>query len=206
MNKTNPVEYEPIAREVFAPVYPVIAEEILRKTGRSQGKCVDLGTGPGYLGLEMARITDLEVWLLDNSTEMIAYAQQNIKARKLENRVYSICADVHQLPFADDSIDLMVSRGSVFFWNDLPQAFREIYRALKPGGMTYIGGGFGSEDLKRGIERKMREIDENWEAKAKKRLEHPTASDYAAILHKLNITGEIKITNGLWIIISKPAA
>jgi Methylase involved in ubiquinone/menaquinone biosynthesis len=204
MNKTDPVEYEPIAREVFAPIYPVIAGEILKETGISAGKCIDMGTGPGYLGLAMARITSMEVWLLDISDEMIVYAQKNIMERQLGNRVHAICADVHNLPFTDNSIDLVVSRGSVFFWEDLQQAFREIYRVLKPGGMTYIGGGFGSEELKRDIERRMREIDENWEAKAKKRLEHPTASDYAAILDALNIAYEIKHTNGFWIIIRKP--
>ncbi len=204
MNRTDPVEYEVIAREVFAPIYPVIAAEIRKKTGISQGKCIDIGTGPGYLGLEMARITSLEVWLLDISNEMIAYARQNIKSRKLDQRVQAICADVHQLPFDNESIDLVVSRGSVFFWKDLHQAFSEVYRVLKPGGMSYIGGGFGSEELRRDIERKMRDIDENWEAKAKTRMDHPTASDYAAILHNLNITGEIRTNNGLWIIINKP--
>lgn len=206
MNKTDPVEYEPIAREVFAPIYPVIAGEIIKETGISEGKCIDMGTGPGYLGLAVAGITSLEVWLLDISDDMIAYAEKNIKDRQLEARVHAVCADVHQLPWADDSIDLVVSRGSVFFWEDLPQAFSEIYRVLKPGGMTYIGGGFGSEELKRAIEQRMREIDETWEAKAKKRLEHPTASDYAHILDELNIAYEIKHMNGLWIIIRKPEA
>lgn len=203
MNKTDPIEFEVIAREVFAPIYPVIAAEILKQTGISQGKCLDLGTGPGYLGLEIARITSLEVWLLDISAEMLKYAQQNIQDRQLGQRVHTVSADVHEIPFDDDSIDLVVSRGSVFFWDDLPKAFSEIYRVLKPGGMTYIGGGFGSEKLKQDIERKMREIDENWEAKAKKRLEHPKASEYAGILKNLGISGEIRQTNGLWITIRK---
>ncbi len=204
MNRTDPIEYEVIARKVFAPIYPVIAAEILKKTGISKGKCLDMGTGPGYLGLEIARITSLEVWLADISPEMLAYAQQNIMNRKLDRQVHTVWADVHQLPFADESIDLVVSRGSVFFWDDLHRAFSEIYRVLKPNGMTYIGGGFGSEKLKRDIERKMRELDEKWELKAKKRLEHPIGNDYAAVLHNLNISGEIMLANGIWIIIRKP--
>ena len=205
MNKTDPVEYEVIAREVFAPVYPVIATTIVNYTGVTQGCCLDLGTGPGFLGLEIARRTKLQVWLVDISEDMLAYARRNIADRQLESRVRAVCADVHQLPFDDESIDLVVSRGSVFFWDDLHKAFSEIYRVLKPGGMTYIGGGFGSEQLKQEIEEKMRVLDENWEVKARKRMQHPSPADYAAMLHDLSIPGEIKTTDGVWIMMRKPA-
>jgi len=38
---------------------------------------------------------------------------------------------------------LMVSRGSFLFWEDLVQAFEEINRVLKIGGVAFIGGGMG---------------------------------------------------------------
>ena len=34
--------------------------------------------------------------------------------------------------------------GSLPFWSDKTQAFREIKRVLKPGGIAYIGCGFGA--------------------------------------------------------------
>ena len=205
MNKTNPLEFEPIAREVFAPIYPVIAEQILQATRISRGKCLDLGTGPGFLGLAIAQISDLKVCLLDISPEMIAYAQQNIQSRQMQKKVQALCADVHLLPFSDQSIDLVISRGSVFFWEDLKQAFEEIYRVLKPGGMTYIGGGFGTDALKQEIEQKMAQKDEDWAAKSKKRMENFSSSNYKEILDGLNIPYEIKHENGFWIIIKREA-
>ena len=203
MNETNPLEYEQIAREVFAPIYPVIAKQIIEETRITQGKCLEVGTGPGFLGLALAEISDLELYLLDISQEMIEYAIQNIQTRKLDQQVQALCADVHQLPFSDQSIDLVISRGSVFFWDDLHQAFQEIYRVLAPGGMTYIGGGFGSNELKEQIERKMTEKDWEWSDKSKKRMEHLSSSNIGEILDDLNVSYEIRRDPGFWIIIRK---
>lgn len=79
---------------------------------------------------------------------MLALAERTIKENGLQGEVTSI-------PLPDDSVDLAVSRGSIFFWDDVPQAFREIYRALAPGGFAYIGGGFGSKALKESIKQQM---------------------------------------------------
>ena len=37
-----------IAREVFAPVYPVIAEQVLAWSGIQSGLALDIGSGPGF--------------------------------------------------------------------------------------------------------------------------------------------------------------
>jgi SAM-dependent methyltransferase len=52
------------------------------------------------------------------------------------------------MPFTDGAVDLVVSRGSLPFWENRSRAFREIYRVLKPGGVAYVGGGFGTEQIK----------------------------------------------------------
>jgi ubiquinone/menaquinone biosynthesis C-methylase UbiE len=205
MNKTNPLEYEWIAREIFAPIYPVIAEQILKETGIKWGKCVDIGTGPGFLGLAVAAISALKVCLLDISPEMIAYANQNIQERQMERQVYAIRGDVHRLPFPDQSTDLVISRGSIFFWDDLRKAMQEIYRVLAPGGTTFIGGGFGSNELKDQIEKKMAQKDERWAEKATNRMKSFATGNYEQVLHELKIPYKVKRESGFWIIIEKEA-
>jgi ubiquinone/menaquinone biosynthesis C-methylase UbiE len=145
-------EYDQIARTLFTPAYPVIANQIRERTKIDRGRCLDAGCGGGYLGLELAKITNLEISLLDSSPEMVEIALRNISVNGLDTRMRTILADIHDIPMEDGSIDLVVSRGSVFFWEDQEKAFSEIHRILSPGGKAYIGGGFGSAELKNRIE------------------------------------------------------
>ncbi len=159
-----------IAKGPFAPIYPVIARQILDTCGIARGTCIDLGCGPGHLALALAAESDLSIDALDASPDMLAIAEQNILDAGFAARVRPVQGDVHDLAYADGSVDLIVSRGSLFFWEDRKRAFAEIYRVLRPGGRTFVGGGFGTPALKAAITEKMRTIDPEWEAKAAGRL------------------------------------
>ena len=45
---------------------------------------------------------------------------------------------VEQIIFADSWFDAVTTFETVYFWPDLPQCFREIYRVLKLGGRFLI--------------------------------------------------------------------
>ena len=137
-----------IAKTVFAPVYPVIAKQIIERCRISRGRCLDVGSGPGSLGIALAQASDLTVTLLDSSVEMLALARENIREAGLSDRLSLLSGDVHNIPLPARSVDVAVSRGSIFFWEDLPRAFSEIHRVLAPGGKTYVGGGFGTAELR----------------------------------------------------------
>ena len=142
-----------VAKTSFAPIYPVIAGQILEGTGICKGLCVDAGSGPGSLAIAIARISDLSVWSLDLSPHMTEIATENIREAGLSDRIRTINGDVQSLPFDDGSVDLVVSRGSVMFWKDKTAAFSEINRVLRPEGQAYIGGGFGTKELAEKIKR-----------------------------------------------------
>jgi ubiquinone/menaquinone biosynthesis C-methylase UbiE len=161
-------KFDNIARNVFAPVYPLLASQMLERSGVTDGVCLDLGSGGGYLGLAVAKSSNLTVYLLDESLEMRAIAERNIREIGMENRVMAFCGDVHTLLLENNSVDLVVSRGSIYFWDDLPQVLKEISRVLAPGGKAQIGGGFGSRELRDGIIAKMREKEEgDWQPKCR---------------------------------------
>ncbi|OPX95287.1 MAG: Erythromycin 3''-O-methyltransferase [Syntrophorhabdus sp. PtaU1.Bin002] len=155
-------EFDRIAREVFAPVYPSIAGQIVASTGITKGCCLDIGTGGGYLGIAIAKITGLDILLLDKSQKMLNIASQNIMEAGLGSRLRVVSGDVHDIPLGDESMDLVVSRGSVFMWEDKAKAFREIYRVLCPGGTAYVGGGLGSTKIRKQIEARMKENGRDW--------------------------------------------
>ena len=150
-------EFNEIAETIFAPIYPVIARQALECCGVESGFCIDAGCGPGHLALALASVSGFTIDALDLSHNMLACAEKNIRRAGLGERIRTIHGDVHALPYSDGSVDVVVSRGSVFFWNAPDRAFAEIYRVLKPGGRTFIGGGFGSPALKAAIIARMQE-------------------------------------------------
>lgn len=160
-------KFDNIARNVFAPVYPLLASQMLERSGVNGGVCLDLGSGGGYLGLAVAKSSNLTVYLLDESMEMRTIAERNIREMGMENRVMAFCGDVHSILLEDNCVNLVISRGSIYFWDDLPQVLKEIRRVLAPGGKACIGGGFGSRELREGIIAKMRENEGNWQPKCR---------------------------------------
>ena len=145
---TNPrysaEQFDQIAREVFAPIYPYLSRQVKEDYKITAGVAVDAGSGPGYWAIELAKATDLKVYALDLDPEAVNIARRNIARAGLEGRVEAVEGDVQKMPFADGFADLVVSRGSYPFWKDKIAAFREIRRILKPGGVAYVGGGLGS--------------------------------------------------------------
>ena len=150
-----------IAREVFAPIYPVIAEQVLAWSGIRDGLCLDLGSGPGLLSVALAEKSDLTVIALDADPAMARIAQETAAGRT--DRVAPVIGDVHRMPVRDDTASLIVSRGSIFFWEDRVQAFREIERVLRPGGVAFVGGSFGTAALRDTIFAQMQRRNPNWD-------------------------------------------
>ncbi|CQR72432.1 Demethylrebeccamycin-D-glucose O-methyltransferase [Sporomusa ovata DSM 2662] len=204
MDKFDANAYDESAGKLFAPIYPVIAEQIVNTTGKTKGKCLDIGTGPGYLGIAFAKITEMDVCLFDISENALNFAAKKIAEEGLENRMQTLQGDVHNIPLNDAAVDLVISRGSFIFWKDKPKAFAEIYRILAPGGCAYVGGGFGTDELRAEIEQKRKENNDSWEER-KKEL---TGENFGEkIIEALMAAGildfKISIQGGFWVIMRK---
>ncbi len=65
---------------------------------------------------------------------------------KTGHNTLSVAADEEALPFAPQSLDLIVSVLNLHGVNDLPGALVQIRRALKPGGL-FLGAMFGGQSL-----------------------------------------------------------
>lgn len=154
-DRQKAAEFDEIARTVFAPIYPVLAENILRQAAVNEGICLDLGSGPGHLALALSAASRFVTISYDINAYAQDFARENIQSAGMGDSVHLVRGDVHRLPFADSSLDLVVSRGSIFFWDFPREVFSEVQRVLKPGGSAYIGGGFGTLDLKKRIMEQM---------------------------------------------------
>lgn len=147
----DPHEMDKRSKTIFKDIYPQIACQIIMRCGITKGICIDVGSGPGALAIALSKAADLNVYSLDISAQMNEIAKKNILEEGLQYRIFPVNGDACKLPFPSDFADLVVSRGSIFFWEDKESAFKEIYRVLKPGGWAYIGGGFGSKTLENKI-------------------------------------------------------
>ena len=126
----------------FAPVYPALAEQVVADYGITEGIGVDVGGGSGMLSIAMAEITDLTLYNLDIDPWALRLSDVLLDEGGLTGRIRTVEGDVQDLPFRDEFADLVVSRGSIFFWPDQLAGLLECHRILKPGGVAIIGGGF----------------------------------------------------------------
>ena len=108
------------------------------------GLAVDLGCGPGHLAVELASAApNLMVTGVDLSTTLLADAYRRASEAGLSYRVDFRTGDAADAPFADASIDLVISTLSMHHWSDPVAVLNEVARILRPG------GGFVIFDLRR---------------------------------------------------------
>jgi ubiquinone/menaquinone biosynthesis C-methylase UbiE len=107
--------------------------------GIEHGIGLDLGTGPGYVAVEIARRRPkLRMVGLDLAAHMVERAGRLAARSGLDGRGLWPQADGHRLPFADDSFDLVFSSFALHHWADPVQILNEIARVLRPDGRYYI--------------------------------------------------------------------
>jgi SAM-dependent methyltransferase len=136
-----------VATGRFAPVYPVLADQIVQDYGITTGICVDMGGGCGALAIALAKATNLTVYVLDIDPVAVRLCNLLADEAGLTGRVRGVEGDATSMPFRDGFADLVVSRNSIFAWPDQFAGLREAHRILKPGGVAYIGGGLGARGL-----------------------------------------------------------
>jgi ubiquinone/menaquinone biosynthesis C-methylase UbiE len=112
-----------------------------------RGEAADLGCGPGHLVIKLARLAPgLRVTGVDLSDEMLAKAEAHARQAHLGNRISFRKGDAAQIPFPDESLDLVVSTLSLHHWRDPVAVLDEVARVLrrpdpakgKPGGAFLI--------------------------------------------------------------------
>lgn len=120
--------------------------QVLAKVDKALGggphrfaRSLEIGAGTGYftLNLMLAGVIG-EATCTDISPGMLAALSAN--AQRLGLDVETVATDAEELPFVDESFDLVVGHAILHHIPNLPRAFDEFERVLAPGGTLLFAG------------------------------------------------------------------
>ncbi|HWF51012.1 MAG TPA: class I SAM-dependent methyltransferase [Solirubrobacteraceae bacterium] len=121
--------------QVLGKIRKLLGDEL--RTGYARG--LEIGAGTGYFSLNLLQAGVLEeATCTDISPGMVTTLGAN--ARRLGLQVRTARADAESLPFADASFDFAFGHAVLHHLPDLPRAFAELYRVLRPGGRILFAG------------------------------------------------------------------
>jgi len=129
--------------QFWEPVYPYLAHHIQEIYGRKDGVILEIGPFCGVIYALLAQGVGSRFTIGAFSPELALFFNDYIRKNDCTGRVSVIETDQSLTGIQENSIDLVIFRGALFF----PSLFRVDYgaisRVIKNGGLAMIGGGFG---------------------------------------------------------------
>jgi ubiquinone/menaquinone biosynthesis C-methylase UbiE len=107
---------------------------------------MELGPGPGYFSLQIAKnLPDGKLVLVDIQQEMLDYARKRIEKKDLSNVEYHLC-NGERFDFQDDVFDRIFMVTVIGEVENKDVTMREFHRMLKKDGMLSISEQAGDPD------------------------------------------------------------
>lgn len=200
-------DYSAIADGPFAPLYPFYARLAIERTGINTGHLLDIGSNQGNLGFAAWKLGEFShLSLLDIDGAALEKAGRISRELGIADSCSTVCCSVENMTLPDCSVDLVISRGSMSFWEDQRRAIKEIFRVLKPNASAYIGGGLGPRSIRKKLKSDMQRVQKG-EPFDPKRCGSKTLPDqeYVSIFQELGCSYAIINSDdeGHWLIFSK---
>src|ERR687895_82686 len=102
-------------------------------------EALEIGAGTGYFSLNLLQTGVISsATCTDISPGMLATLEHN--AAELGLEVETAACDASELPFEDESFDLVLGHAVLHHLPDLGRAFAEFERVLAPGGTLFFAG------------------------------------------------------------------
>jgi ubiquinone/menaquinone biosynthesis C-methylase UbiE len=108
--------------------------------GNRFGDALEIGSGTGYFSLNLVQLGVIErLTATDISPGMLKRLGATAAALGV-GEVTTVATEAEELPFGDESFDLVFGHAVLHHIPDLDRAFAEFRRVLRPGGMIAFAG------------------------------------------------------------------
>jgi ubiquinone/menaquinone biosynthesis C-methylase UbiE len=107
--------------------------------GQSFGEGLEIGSGTGYFSLNLLQLGTIKrLTATDISPGMLATLEHTAGQLGLEAK--TVATEAEELPFEDESFDIVFGHAVLHHIPDLEKAFAEFRRVLRPGGAIAFAG------------------------------------------------------------------
>lgn len=149
---------------MMGPNSMLILEELLENVSLEKGmRILDLGCGNGLTSIFLAKEYNVQVYAVDlwvSATENLKRFQE----MKVDDLVIPIHADAHELPFADEYFDAVISVDAYHYFGNNDEYFdKYLKRLLKRGGIVAIAFPGMKYEVQNNIPKEMKGL---WDSEA----------------------------------------
>ena len=128
---------------LWKPVYPHLGRQIQELYGRRNGKVLEIGPFSGVIFSLTKDGVGASSAIASFPSGMADSYRQEAREAGLADRIQVVESDPSLAGIDTASIDLAIFRGAFFFPSIFEIDLAAIERVLKPGGIAFVGGGFG---------------------------------------------------------------
>jgi len=97
---------------------------------------LEVGPGPGYLSIELAKLGGYKITGMDISQDFVEIARRN--AKEADVTVDFQQGNVSEIPFMENKFNFIICTAAFKSFKEPVKALNEMYRVLKPGGTALI--------------------------------------------------------------------
>jgi hypothetical protein len=187
---------------LWEPIRPYLARQIEELYDRRDGHILEIGPFSGLIFILAQKKVGQSFSIAAFPQPVIPLYRQEVRKIGLEDRVRIIKSNSSLIGVTNESTDLAIFRGALFFPTLFQVDFGAIYRKLKKGGLAFIGGGFGKHTPPKVINQIAKRSEQLNAAMGRTRVTVESVIDQVRTSH-LEEKCEITTDGGLWVVMRK---
>ena len=187
---------------LWEPIRPYLARQIEELYGRQDGHILEIGPFSGLIFALAQKNIGQSFSIAAFPQTTIPLYRQEAREQGLEDRIRITESDSSLINIADDSVDLAIFRGALFFPALFQVDLGAVYRTLRKEGIAFVGGGFGKYTPTGAISQIGKRSEQLNAAMGRVRVTVESVQDQVRSSH---LEGKFEITTegGLWVVMKK---